>query len=358
MICAERTAAWTTLICSDGIGSGIKANLAANLCVSRLTELLRRGFSLRQAFGSLVKTMNQSRDPSLPYACFSVARMLNDGEATVLSYEMPGPILISGRHAAILNQRTTMLENAVVGEAQCHLDAYDGILLVSDGITQAGLGMGLREGWTLEGLCDHVNSALADGVDVADIPQNMHDFARRLWRGAKGDDCTAILGMCRPGTTVNIFTGPPSNPAMDARVVRNFVDSEGWKVICGATTSQIVADHLGRELSVVQDDLSLYTPPKYSLEGIDLVTEGAVTLNQVYNIFEDSDESHEDSGVTQLCALLKAADRVNFIVGVAANPANQHIAFRQQGILFRARIVPLLTEMLRAAGKLVVVHHV
>ena len=88
---------------------------------------------------------------------------------------------------------------------------------------------------------------------------------------------------------------------------------------------------------------------------MDLVTEGAVTLNQVYNVLgEDLANLTEDSGVTELCALLHLADRVNITAGKAQNPASSDISFRQCGILTRDHIVPLLAEKLRAAGKLVV----
>jgi hypothetical protein len=88
------------------------------------------------------------------------------------------------------------------------------------------------------------------------------------------------------------------------------------------------------------------------------VTEGAITLNQVYNIFDEDPESfEEDTGVTELYEFLKSADRVNFLLGVARNPASENIAFRQRGILTRTRIVGLLAEKLRKSGKLVVIEY-
>lgn len=75
----DRTASATTVICADGLGSGIKANLAAQMCTARLHELLRQGRSLREAFASVAETMNRARGTDLPYAAFTVARVLNDG---------------------------------------------------------------------------------------------------------------------------------------------------------------------------------------------------------------------------------------------------------------------------------------
>ena len=135
-----------------------------------------------------------------------------------------------------------------------------------------------------------------------------------------------------------------------------FLEAKGLKIVCGGKTAEIVAGVLGEPLGVEQDSLSLTSPPRYAIEGVDLVTEGAVTLNQVYNVLDEPLERLvEDSGVTELCTFLQLADRVNLFVGGAQNRAHGDITFRQQGMLTRDRIVPLIVDKLRAAGKLVVV---
>lgn len=359
VVASERNADATLLICSDGIGSGIKANIAATLCVSRLQELLRSRFSLREAFSRMVQTLNQARGTDLPYAVFSVARILNDGETTVLTYEMPPPLFLGRHQTTVLKQRTLTLEQALVGESHCFLEPGEGLLLLSDGITQAGLGAGLREGWGIEGVCRYVNEQRVEGIVFQEIPSCVHDRARELWRNVRGDDCTVALASTRYGQVVNILTGPPINREEDPAIVSRFLLMQGQKVVCGATSAHLVARHLGRKISVQQDAHSMIAPPAYHLEGIDLVTEGAVTLNQVYNILEEDPSTYEqDTGVSQLGRMLLEADRVNLLVGQAQNVAGKDIRFRQQGILPRSRIVPLIAEALKARGKLVVVEWV
>ncbi len=355
----RRDATATTAVLADGIGSGVRAHIAATLCASRLMALIEGGASLRHAVGELVRTMEGNRDPSRPFAAFAVARVLNDGQATVLGYEMPGTVLLSGRHAAPLPQRTVTLGTALVGEASCYLEPGEGLLLVSDGITQSGLGRGLANGWGLEASAQFARDGLVAGRRLADVPCAVHDEARQHWGPDRGDDCTAVLVSCRLGNTINILTGPPSDRRHDAEAIAAFLAAEGLKVVCGATTAAIVARCLGRKVDIEQDPRSLVAPPRYCIEGIDLVTEGAVTLTQVYNVIDESPDRHEeDSGVTDLCGLLWSADRVNITVGVAANPANGTISFRQQGILPRTTIIPLLRDKLEKSGKLVLVRHI
>ncbi|HAH85971.1 MAG TPA: hypothetical protein DCL60_01205 [Armatimonadetes bacterium] len=354
----ERTPTSTTLVVSDGIGSGVKAGIAAEMCVSRVLELMRRGMSQREAFAAVVRTMEQARGTDLPYAVFTIVKILNDGVATVLTYEMPAPILVTPRCANVLHARKIAMENALVAESNCHLEPGEGIIIVSDGITQAGLGRGLAGGWTIEGVNNFITELIAEGVRKKSIPSRVLRRARHVWGGANGDDCTVLLASCRWGKTVNVFTGPPRNRLRDAASVKKFLMAEGAKVVCGGTTSRIVADYLGTEVKVEANPASMLAPARYEVDGIDLVTEGAVTLNQVYNILdEDPNSFGEESGVTQLHALLRSADRINLFVGGAVNPASGDISFRQRGILTRPAILPLLTKRLQAKGKLVVTEH-
>ena len=352
VVASDRSPSATTLVLCDGLGSGIKANLAATMCASRLLEALRGGASLRRAFASLVREMIRVRGTDLPYACFTVVRVLNDGQATVLTYEMPQPLFVTANHATLLPQRTHTVENALIGEAQLQLAPGDGLIVVSDGVTQAGLGLSQRLGWRVEGVQHHLTELLSERTPLRELPRAIHERARALWEGVGGDDVTVAMALARRGKTLNIFTGPPANRMQDREIVHRFLLMEGWKVVAGSTTAEIVADYLGHSLSVQQDVPSHLAPPRYYLEEVDLVTEGAITLNQVYNVLdEDPAMLEEETGVAELQQLLRDADRIHFLFGQARNPAHGDITFRQRGLLTRSHIVPLLAEKLRQMGK-------
>ena len=190
----DRTAAATSIVCADGIGTGIRASIAARMCTSRLLELLRLGFSLRKAFAAVVRTMQGNRDPQRPFAAFSLARVLNDGAASILTYDAPPPIFVGPHHAAPLPMRVMEVASTMVAEADCWLEPGDGLLLMSDGVTQAGLGCGLREGWQTEGVARFVSHCLTRGNRPQEIPEMVRKEARRLSpRG--GDDCTAATSL-------------------------------------------------------------------------------------------------------------------------------------------------------------------
>jgi hypothetical protein len=351
----ERSPLATVIICADGIGSGIRANVAAVAAVARLSELLRKEFTLREAVGALARTMTAAMGVDLPFVAFSAARITPDGRAGILTYEAPPPIRVGALRAELLRERTLKLEGATVQASDCRLSSGEGLLLMSDGVTQSGMGRGLAMGWTSEGTCAYVNNLLCDRVARATLPRAVGARAVQLWGGKSHDDCTAVLVDCRPGRVLSLFTGPPIDRSRDDAIVTRFLSAPGLKAVCGATTAKLVQRVHGGKLIVDQSVSSPVAPPAYQLAGIDLVTEGAVTLNQVYNIWDENPAHLEsNTGPTRLCRMLHDADRVNIWCGEATNAGNGDITFRQTGVLPRQKIVPLLVDRLRAAGKLVV----
>ena len=354
-VIVDRTREATTAVLADGIGTGIKARIAAVMYASRLMELIRLGFTLREACAKVIDTMHEARTADIPFAAFSVCRVLNSGHSTILSYEIPSPLLVDKHLAAYLPRpRAYPLGLEMISETNCTLEQGDGIILVSDGVSQAGLGHAYRLGWGMSLVSDFVNGCLIQGADLEDVPTKILERVKEISGATYGDDTTCLLLLCREARTVNILTGPPSKRARDAEVVREFMETKGTKVVCGSTTTEIVARQLKRNVDVSAISTDYYRPPSYELEGIDLATEGAVTLNQVCNILEEKDEKLErDSTVSDLCRLLHHSDTVNLFVGSASNPAHRTIAFKQMGILPREAVILLLVEKLKRMGKLV-----
>ncbi len=346
----------TLLLLADGLGSGIHAHLAARFVTARLRERILHGGSPRHAFATVVNELERSRGRDRLWAAITLARILPGGDATILSYESPEPLLLSSLRPMPLPLRPVPAAPPMLREGHVQLRPGDGLLLVSDGITQAGLGRrlaGMPQGWTLDGVARETALSLEDGSTYSELPELIRHRALALWEKA-GDDCTAVAAWCRRGRTVSLMSGPPASPERDSDVVHRFLESGGVTVVCGATTAKILARETGRSLSVAQEPAGPFSPPGYEIEGIDLVTEGAVTLNQLYNVLDaDSRELGRNTPVADLHALLKSADRVRIFLGTTVNPASLSIDYRQQGILQRGTLAPLIAEKLRETGKLV-----
>jgi hypothetical protein len=260
---------------------------------------------------------------------------------------------------APLRTKSMAKGRTVIHEATCLLSEGDCLALFSDGVTQAGIGNGLHQGWTADGVCREANLHMSRGVAPASLPRMLLDKARALSGNRHGDDSSVLLARCRRGVVVNVLTGPPSDPSRDSAVVHEFLGEDGLKVVCGGTTAGIVARETEVGAVVLPKTGSRIVPPRYAIEGIDLATEGAVCLNQLYNLMDDTPVLfEEDHAVRDLYELLVSADRIRFTVGTAGNAASATTEVRQQGILTRPRIVPLLAERLRAMGKLIEVEYI
>jgi hypothetical protein len=283
-----------------------------------------------------------------------MARVRPNGETTILTYDAPPAVFVGRQAASVLGGHTLENEPALVREAHCFLEAGEGLLLVSDGVTQAGLGCGLPEGLTIDGVARLAADCRSTGLSAAEIVRMTHRKARDLWGRVQRDDVTAAMLAARIGQPLTVLTGPPLSREADASVVRAFLETPGRKVICGASTAQMTARVLCKPLKVEQDHEAAFTPPRYFLDSIDLVTEGVVTLNQVLNLLGTDPTRYEpDDSVSTLASWLKEADRISFLVGQAPNLGGSDIAFVQQGIQPRTVVVPLLVRALEDQGKLV-----
>ncbi|MDX9872213.1 MAG: SpoIIE family protein phosphatase [Clostridia bacterium] len=351
----ERTLESTEFVICDGIGSGVYANVAAVSCANRLIELFRRGVSLKYACEKVADSMHRARKEDAPFAAFSVAKILKDGQFTVYSYESPAPILIKDGTAQPLKPYFYTASYEIIGESSGTLGIGDSLVLCSDGATQAGLGNGYFFGIGAEGVADYINAKLSLGRSIRSLPKDIIEMCARVSGGYHADDTTVGILRCREATQLTIISGPPSAKAKDKDFAERLLAADGKRVVCGSTTADIISRELKKEAKLVKTDISFGSPPEYTMEGVDMVTEGAAMLNQVYNILDENPERFiEESAAERLCSLLQDADVVTFVVGNAVNDAHKALLFKQMGIRPRAATIKLLARQLRKMGKLVI----
>jgi hypothetical protein len=348
----------TYVFLADGLKSGIHANLAAEFCITRLRAKLDCGASLVSALEDVLVTLEENRRQLSLWAALFVVQITPSGSATIYSYEMPPPLILSRRRLHPVPPQHITIGNAVVARHTVELGENDGLLLVSDGVTQAGVGNGLAWGWGIDNVQLEAEYFIAT-ESVRRLPGLIVKRANELSSAEQSDDATAVLVLMRRARRVVVLTGPPSEPERDAEVVRRFADEPGTKIVCGGTTAGIVARCLGTEAIVDAKSMHPYCPPRLILEGVDYATEGAVCLNQVYNLLDTAPAAVEERNVVvELYEEFVRADAITFIVGRSENPASGSQPFFQLGILRRQQIVPLLAEKLRSMGKLVTIEWV
>ena len=345
-----RTMEHTDFILADGIGSGSYANIAARLCISRMINLMRSGVSIHNACEKTLKLMHRARTEKVPFAAFNVARIMKGGQFTSLSFEAPHPLLVRDGIVQKLRSTHYTLSGEVVSETSVLLKEGDSIVFFTDGVTQAGLGRGLKMGWGEDGFADLYQKCISANMPMDDALELILMKTKALSGNVHGDDTSIALLTLRQASVVNILSGPPVNKMDDTVFVKRFLACDGLKVVCGSTTADMVARVMNKRVQMRGVPDSLTTPPEYSIDGIDLVMEGAVTLNQAYNILEEDLQDGQE-GVLRLCSLLRDAHIVRLFEGMAQNTAHDDLTFKQMGILKRAIIMQLLNEKLVKMGK-------
>jgi len=351
-----RNATSTNIVLCDGIGSGLKANIYAKMCCSRIIHMLGEGSSVKKAFKAVGETMNKAWGTSDPFSVFTIVSILNTGNTTIMAYDMPNPVFICKQYAEVAKSRSYYWEKALIHESHLILRKNEGVVIMSDGITQAGLGNGLVNGWETEGVVKYINlNSHIHKIQYRELTNSIHRQALRLWGNKYGDDCTVVSAYNKRGITLNVLTGTPQNKEDDNSFVSEYMESEGIKVVCGGSTSMMLARELKKPVEI-KEEPSPITPPSFIISGITLATEGMITLNQLYNLLnEDIDSSSGDNIVLELLEYFQTADKILFWVGKAGNIGHNMLELKQQGIQNRLTIVNLIAEKLREQEKLVVI---
>lgn len=358
-LCSRSPEATLMILC-DGIGSGVYANIAAITCGNRLMTLLESGRSLRSACAQVAESMNRARTEEAPFAAFVAVRILPGGQFSAYAYENPGPIFIHHGRAQACEQQFIALKYEIIAESAGTLEEEDCLLICSDGVTHAGLGGGFSTGWDIEGVVQEINAYLRQGNSMDRLLPRILHTSYLISGKAYWDDTSIAMVSCRPAAELSVLTGPPKHRADDRNAVEMFASLPGKKVICGSTTTDIASRMLKRPARIVSMNIMPDSPPEYTMEGIDLITEGAVTLNQAMNILEEKiDLDASDSPVFRLCQMLMSADVITFLIGGGYNAGQmEDTLFRQLGVKPRQKIIRKIADYLRDQGKMVVVRSI
>ncbi len=239
------------------------------------------------------------------------------------------------------------------------LQEGDCLVAMSDGCPHAGIGIAFNFGWKWEDIADFMRTIFAAGYTAKTLATMLVDECDKQYRHKPGDDATACVVKIRRREPMNILFGPPRNRDDCERMMSLFFSKEGKHIVCGGTTASIAAAYLGKPLVPSLNFESGDIPPTAEIEGVDLVTEGVITVNKVIEYARDalagnelySEWGYRRDGASLICRLLfEEATDINFYVGRAVNPAHQNpdlpINFN-----IKMNLVKELSECLRQMGK-------
>ena len=228
-----------------------------------------------------------------------------------------------------------------------------------DGCIHAGVGLELNFGWQRENIIEYMEKMYNPDFTAKTLATLLLDECERLYGGKPGDDTTVCAVKIRPRQSVNLMLGPPADPADVNKMMSLFFAKSGKHIVCGGTTSTLAGQFLGKEVKANLDYLDPEIPPTATIEGVDLVTEGVITINRVLTYAESyladnkffADWSYKRDGASLIARMLfEEATDINFFVGRAVNPAHQNPDL-PINFSIKMRLVDGLSEALRKMGK-------
>jgi hypothetical protein len=351
------------VVLSDGLGSGVKANILATLTAEIAADMLEKGASIDEVVETLVETLPECQVRHLAYATFAVMRIHKAREAYLAEYDSPPLILVRGGKVVEPKMHERCIAGRTIREGHFTLELGDYLVMVSDGYIHAGVGGLYRMGWGWNNIGIAVQRWAATRGDTHQLVNALSRTCVKLSKERLGDDSTAVAMWVRPKRKMTVLTGPPADTARDAEAVNKLMHSEGVKAICGGTTAQMAARVLGKPLRVAWQPSvkgpGRKLPPMGLLEGVDLVTEGILTLSSAVDRLRDVKTVHDlpndQDAATRLVRELLYADQVHFIVGGAINP--QQLADVVRGVPMREMYLDGLIAKLRERDKTVTMEH-
>lgn len=363
MVSCVKKDGYTTLVLADGLGSGVKANILSTLTSKILSTMVSNNIPMEECIETIVETLPVCKERGVAYSTFSVIHLNNNGEGYMFEFDNPQCIFLNkGLPQDLKRQEFNILDKKIY-KSDLKLKNQDVIIVMSDGVPHAGIGKIMNLGWQREDIIDYLKTNIKPNMSARCIANILASASEALYLGEPGDDTTVAAVKIREEQAVNIMIGPPVKPEDCNIYVKDFLANEGLKIVCGGTTSQIVADFLNEEIEADISYMDCELPPVGHIKGIDLVTEGVITLRKLIELSEiylkiDSNVPKnflKKDGASQLANFLfEEATDVNFFVGQAVNEAHKGLPIDST---LKFKLVEKLSENLKSMGKRITIKY-
>ncbi|MBQ7785122.1 MAG: SpoIIE family protein phosphatase [Clostridia bacterium] len=349
----------SVIVLADGLGSGVKASILSTLTSKIISTMMAAGMPIEECVAAIAATLPVCSVRGVAYSTFTIIHLLGNETAELIQYDNPHVILIRNEQNYDYPKTEMNIGGKKIYKSTISLQENDIFIAMSDGCPHAGIGMSYNFGWKREDIAEFLESLAPVGYTAKTLSTILIDEVNKLYGGKPGDDATACVVRIRRREPMNLLFGPPANRDDCDRMMSLFFSKEGKHIVCGGTTSSIAAKFLGKPVKATLSFERSDVPPIAEIEGVDLVTEGVITVNKVVEYAKDylkGNEEYEEwsmkrDGASLISRLLfEEATDINFFVGRAVNPAHQNpdlpINFN-----IKMNLVSELSECLKKMGK-------
>ncbi len=349
----------TVAVLADGLGSGVKASILSTLTSKIISTMLAAGLSLEDCVETIAATLPICSERQVAYSTFTIIRVVASEEAEVIQYDNPNVLMFRDGKITDYPKTEMNIGGKKILQSRIRLQEIDLFLAMSDGCPHAGIGDAYNFGWKEEDIAAYMEPISDVGYTAKTLSTILLDEVYGLYGGEPKDDATVLAVRIRRREPMNLLFGPPSNRDDCGMMMALFFSKEGKHIVCGGTTSTIVADYLGKPLIPSIDFVDPEIPPIATIEGVDLVTEGVITINRVLAYAKDhlaenesyQKWSYQKDGASLISKMLfEEATDINFFVGRAINPAHQNPDL-PINFSIKMQLVTELSDCLKKMGK-------
>ncbi|WP_346896212.1 SpoIIE family protein phosphatase [Clostridium sp. UBA7503] len=355
------------VVMSDGLGSGVKANILGTLTSKIAVTMLKEGATIDETIDTIINTLPECQVRKLAYSTFTIVKIKNSGEVYMVEYDNPPVFLFRNNRSCDIKKNRRIVNGKVIFESRFYMNESDALVIISDGVVHAGVGGLLNLGWEWPHINRYLTNVLHKEVIAQNICRQLLEVCKDLYDNKPGDDTTVVTIKIRKEQNISLFTGPPKNKDDDDILINLVKNATGKKIVCGGTTANIISNALHTPIEI---DLKHYTsevPPMGFMKGIDLVTEGILTLNKVKDLLKNYLNSIKKNAIP--CAingsdgasritnmLINEGTSIDIYIGQAVNPAHQNPSFPDEFNL-KIKIVKDISRLLISLGKKVNVNY-
>jgi len=323
----------TIIVLSDGMGHGVKANVLATLTATMALNFTLEHKEPEKIAEIIMNTLPVCSERKMSYATFTIVDIEDEGPVTILEYDNPQTVILRGNKALDPQWNCIIMQSERNAGKEIRTCSFypqieDRIILTSDGITQSGLGgEDSPFGWGTENMTSYALQLIStnEKISARRLSNKLVNMANKNDRYFSKDDTSCAVIYFREPRKLLVCTGPPYEEENDHELGNIVKEFNGKKIICGATTADIVARELGEEIedSFTFDDPEL--PPMSYMKGIDLVTEGILTLTKVTRLLKEFTSSSPvgKGPADRIVNLFRESDEIHFIIGTRINIAHQ-----------------------------------
>ena len=318
---------------ADGMGSGVKANVLSQLTASMAQKFMIANSDIKHMAQTIMETLPVCSYREVSYSTITSMDITESGFVKLMEYDNPetlwfrnGSFLPREREKCFI--KTSHSRNKVY-YSELQMELGDRLISFSDGVTQAGIGSkDYPFGLKMDSVKAFISNLITEDTAISgqELAKLVVEKAASVDMDMPKDDITCSVVYYRKSRNTLLITGPPYERDKCEYMVDRFKGFSGRKIIAGGTTSQIIADGLGEELSVDMNDLGSDIPPRALMAGADLVTEGMLTINELINILKSEDVKNikDINAAYRMAQIFLDSDKIYMLIGTAVNEAHQN----------------------------------